>query len=212
VPHLTQWNAQTSFDFFLVIATGVEATALVAMYRLERAIERARSDVHLITRIQIPLSEAWAAPRFWIVNGSEHGCHVEEILLGVLVVDAKQETLHALMDGPGFVLKPFDVPREIDLGAVTHGVAHVLRESGNETTGCMIAATVRFTAQGRVQSAKTPTYTTQLRSDGLCCHLIPTEGLSPASVIWQALYRVSPRLFEWYMRRRFPDRAKLSIK
>jgi len=50
----------------LVIATCIEATVLVFMYRLERAIEAARSGVHLIARIQVPLSEGWARPGAWV--------------------------------------------------------------------------------------------------------------------------------------------------
>ena len=110
MPYLPQWSAQTWFDFFLVIATCVEATALVFMYRLERTIETARSGVRLIARIQVPHPEGWAYPTFWIVNGSESGCYIEQVLLSIQLLDFKRNSQHALMDGPGVVLRPFAPP------------------------------------------------------------------------------------------------------
>src|SRR2546428_1585714 len=74
----SSWDARTWFDLLLVIAARGEAGALWAMLRLEKTIDKARTDVWLVPRLtcdknlaEFQLTVASASPRGAVIERVE---------------------------------------------------------------------------------------------------------------------------------------------
>lgn len=177
-----KWDAQVWFDCILAIFTAVEACALVMIYRLEKSMEKARTDVSVLAIITRSVQQEWSGAEARVVNASESGCLVSALILWIGLENATKHKYPIIEDDSVILGSMRELPagglpgsRGIYLG----GLLHRFAQEVNVTTEVPInlELEVEFFSHGHVQVAWSPEYRAIINTNGLVSRMFSRDDL-----------------------------------